>query len=209
MYYTLIHNKDVALKGFLRGCRPTRLNHVTLVFTVFLFYASSSASTLAYTTWYITSRCQCNRPNPNPACTSSLGFSRLYILMLWLMCVTQIHNSAHAFFQIWVYSITQLPRKLHCCLAATSLISQASRTTHLTDLCKSSLRLKKQTTQACSSVSRKENPEIRSPESVPRAPTRHSCLRKTPTRRLRFPDFQIVLVHMRRHDGLFDHRSAY
>ena len=25
---------------------------------------------------------QCNRPKPSPACTSSLGFSRLYILML-------------------------------------------------------------------------------------------------------------------------------
>ena len=55
MYYILIHNKDVALKGFLHGCRPTRLNHVTLVFSVFLFYASPSASTLAYTTWYNTS----------------------------------------------------------------------------------------------------------------------------------------------------------
>ena len=32
---------------------------------------------------------QCNRPKPNPACTSSLGFSRLYILMLWLI-VTQV-----------------------------------------------------------------------------------------------------------------------
>ena len=125
------------------------------------------------------------------------------------MCVTQIHNSAHAFFQIWVYSITQLPRKLRCCLAATSLISQSSRTTHLTDLCKSSLRLKKPTTQAYSSVSRKENPENRSPEAVPRASTRLSCLRKTLTRHLRFPDFQIVLVNTRRHDGLFDHRSAY
>ena len=47
---TLLHNKDVTLKGFLRGCRPTRLNHITLVFSVFLFYASPSASTLAYTT---------------------------------------------------------------------------------------------------------------------------------------------------------------
>ena len=32
---------------------------------------------------------QCNRPKPNPACTSSLGFSHLYILMLWLI-VTQV-----------------------------------------------------------------------------------------------------------------------
>ena len=47
---TLLHNKDVTLKGFLRGCRPTRLNHVTLVFSVFLFYASHYASTLVYTT---------------------------------------------------------------------------------------------------------------------------------------------------------------
>ena len=44
---TLLHNKDVALKRFLRGCRLTRLNHVTLVFLVFLFYASSFASILA------------------------------------------------------------------------------------------------------------------------------------------------------------------
>ena len=51
---TLSDNKDVALKGFLRGCRPSRLNHVTLVFLVFLFYTSPSASTLAYTTWYNT-----------------------------------------------------------------------------------------------------------------------------------------------------------
>ena len=28
---------------------------------------------------------QCNRPKPSPACTSSLGFSHLYILMLWLI----------------------------------------------------------------------------------------------------------------------------
>ena len=122
------------------------------------------------------------------------------------MCVTQIHNSVHAFFQIRVYSITQLPQKLCCCLAATSLISQASRTTHLTDLCKSSLHLKKPTTQACSAVSRKENPEIRSPEAVPRASV---VSEKTPTRRLRFPDFHIVFVHTRRHDGLVDHQFAY
>ena len=34
---------------------------------------------------------QCNRPKPkpNPTCTSSLGFSRLYIFMLWLI-VTQV-----------------------------------------------------------------------------------------------------------------------
>ena len=31
---------------------------------------------------------QCSRPKPSPACTSSLGFSCLYILMLWLI-VTQ------------------------------------------------------------------------------------------------------------------------
>ena len=54
---TLLHNKDVVLKGFLRGCRPTRLNHVTLVFLVFLFYTFLSASTLAYTIWYNTSHC--------------------------------------------------------------------------------------------------------------------------------------------------------
>ena len=33
----------------------SRLNHVTLVFTVLQFYASPSASTLAYTKWYNTS----------------------------------------------------------------------------------------------------------------------------------------------------------
>ena len=32
---------------------------------------------------------QCNRLKPNPACISSLGFSRLYILMLWFI-VTQV-----------------------------------------------------------------------------------------------------------------------
>ena len=32
---------------------------------------------------------QCNRPKPSPTCTSNLGFSRLYILMLWLI-VTQV-----------------------------------------------------------------------------------------------------------------------
>ena len=32
---------------------------------------------------------------------------------------------------------------------------------------------------------------------------------KTPTRHLKFPDFQIVFVYTRRHDGLVDHRSAY
>ena len=49
---TLLHDKDVTLKGFLHGHRPTKLNHVTLMFSVFLFYTSSSASTLAHTTWY-------------------------------------------------------------------------------------------------------------------------------------------------------------
>ena len=43
---TLLYNKDVALKGFLCGRRPTRLNHITLIF---LFYTSLSTSTLAYT----------------------------------------------------------------------------------------------------------------------------------------------------------------
>ena len=32
---------------------------------------------------------QCNKPKLNPACISSLGFSHLYILMLWLI-VTQV-----------------------------------------------------------------------------------------------------------------------
>ena len=32
---------------------------------------------------------QCNRPKPIPACTSSLGFSRPYILMLGFI-VTQV-----------------------------------------------------------------------------------------------------------------------
>ena len=32
---------------------------------------------------------QCNRPKPSRTCTSSLGFSRLYIFMLWLI-VTQV-----------------------------------------------------------------------------------------------------------------------
>ena len=32
---------------------------------------------------------QCNRPKPSPACTSNLGFSCLYILMLGFI-VTQI-----------------------------------------------------------------------------------------------------------------------
>ena len=32
---------------------------------------------------------QCNRPKPSPICISSLGFSRLYILMLWFI-ITQV-----------------------------------------------------------------------------------------------------------------------
>ena len=48
----LLYNKNVTLKGFLRRRRPTRLNHVTLVFLVFLFYDSPSTSILAYITWY-------------------------------------------------------------------------------------------------------------------------------------------------------------
>ena len=52
-YSTIVlHNKNVALEGFFCGCKPTRLNHVTLVFSMFLFYVSPSASTLAYTTQY-------------------------------------------------------------------------------------------------------------------------------------------------------------
>ena len=49
---TFLYNKDVAFKGFLCGRRLTRLNHVTLVFSVFLFYDSPSTSILAYITWY-------------------------------------------------------------------------------------------------------------------------------------------------------------
>ena len=52
---TLLYNKNVALKGFLHGCRPTRLNHVTLMFLMFLFYVFPSAFTLVYTVWYNTS----------------------------------------------------------------------------------------------------------------------------------------------------------
>ena len=48
----LLYNKNVTLKGFLRRRRPTRLNYVTLVFSVFLFYDSPSTSILAYITWY-------------------------------------------------------------------------------------------------------------------------------------------------------------
>ena len=33
---------------------------------------------------------QCNRPKPIPACTSSLGFSRLYILMLGFIVIQEI-----------------------------------------------------------------------------------------------------------------------
>ena len=47
---TLLYNKDVAFKRFLCECRLTKLNHVTLVSSVFLFYAFSSVPTLAYTT---------------------------------------------------------------------------------------------------------------------------------------------------------------
>jgi len=54
---TLLYNKDVALKGFFHGYRLTRLNHVSFVFSIFLFYAFPSAFTLAYTIWYNTSRC--------------------------------------------------------------------------------------------------------------------------------------------------------
>ena len=53
---TLLYIKDVTLKEFLCGCRPTRLNHITLVFSMFLFYVSPSASTLAYTTWHLIHR---------------------------------------------------------------------------------------------------------------------------------------------------------
>ena len=33
---------------------------------------------------------QCNRPKPSPACTSSLGFSRLYILMLGFIVTQEV-----------------------------------------------------------------------------------------------------------------------
>ena len=56
-YTTLLHNKDVTPKDFFYGHRPIRLNHVSLVFLVFLFYISPSTSTLAYSTWYNTLRC--------------------------------------------------------------------------------------------------------------------------------------------------------
>ena len=52
----LLQNKVVALRRFLREHRSTRLNHVTLMFLVFLFYTFPFASTLAYTTWYNISR---------------------------------------------------------------------------------------------------------------------------------------------------------
>ena len=51
-YTTFLHNKNVTLKGFLCRRMSTKLNHVILVFSVFLFYVISSTSTLAYITWY-------------------------------------------------------------------------------------------------------------------------------------------------------------
>ena len=56
LYYTLTY-KDIAFKGILCARRPTRLNHITLMFSVlFLFCAFPFASILAYTTWNNTSR---------------------------------------------------------------------------------------------------------------------------------------------------------
>ena len=39
---------------------------------------------------------QCNRPKPSLVCTSSLRFSRLYILMLWLNVIHVIYTHVMA-----------------------------------------------------------------------------------------------------------------
>ena len=79
---------------------------------------------------------------------------------------------------------------------------------NLLDLCKSKLCLTKPKPQTCSTTSRDQNPEIRSPEALPRASTHLSCLRKISHVPPQILDFQIVFVHTRRHNGLLVHRST-
>ena len=79
---------------------------------------------------------------------------------------------------------------------------------NLLDLRKSKLFLTKPKPQTCSTTSRDQNPEIRSPEALPRPSTRLSCLRKISHAPPQIPDFQIVFVHTRHHDGLLVHRST-
>ena len=152
---TLLHNKDVALKGFLLGCRSTRLNHVTLVFTVFLFYTSSFASTLAYTTWYNTS---------------------LLIIFIFKMVsksnfVLGIKQKSLASKEDSQVHITD---RSHTCLSAGSRLHSISQSPWLTvvsrssspsnlclslsNLCTTSLRLMKPTRQTCSTAYRDQNP---------------------------------------------------
>ena len=66
----------------------------------------------------------------------------------------------------------------------------------ISDLHKSKPRLTKPTPQTCSTTSRDQNPEIRSPKALPRATTRLSCLRKIFHAPPQIPHSQIVfLVH--------------
>ena len=173
MYYTLIHNKDVA---FLRGCRPSRLNHITLVFSVFRFYASPSASTLAYTTWYNTSMYR----------LFNISLS-LYILNMvsepnFVLGIkqTSLANKEDSHVHTTIRS--------HTCLSAGSRLHSISQPPWLTavsrfsspsnpclspsNLCTTSLRLMKPTRQTCSTAYHDQNPRTRPPTVAARATTR-------------------------------------
>ena len=104
-----------------------------------------------------------------------------------------------------LHSISQLPW-----LPAVSKSSNPSNSClSLSDLRKFKPRLTKPTPQTCSKISRDQNPEIRSPKSLPRASTRRRSLRKIPTRRLRFITFRSSSWYTRHHEGLLVHRSTW
>ena len=93
----------------------------------------------------------------------------------------------------------------HCCV---QILKPSKPWLNLLDLRKSKLFLMKPKPQTCSTTSRDQNPEIWSPEALPRPFTRLSRLRKISHAPPQIPDFQIVFVHTRHHDGLLVHRST-
>lgn len=76
--------------------------------------------------------------------------------------------------------------------------------TSISDLCNFKLRLKKPTPQTCSKISRDQNPEIRSPEALPRASVASG---KSPTRRHRILTSRSYSRRMRHPIGILVDRS--
>ena len=145
------------------------------MFSVFLFYASPSASTLAYTTWYNTSIYR----------LFSLSLS-LYILNMvsepnFVLGIKQTSlankEDSHVHTAIRSHTCLFAGSRLHSIsqppwLTAVSRSSSPSNPClSLSNLCTTSLRLMKPTRQTCSTAYHDQNPGTRPPTAAAHATT--------------------------------------